>query len=208
MYLSLRQRKPYVFGADKWRVIPFEGRVKTAVDRTADVFVQLPGFLAQLDLRNADPDNSANSALEKKASFLKTELDGIKIGGRKHVVKRYNTEPLNSTHVEKELRETAQIIILSESPVLRRDRLLDYHHEIIDLCASLLAQALLFTEQNIGNLHIRTVFSLQVVAAYTPSLKQREEAVAILQRWKVLVGPGLLKAAIGAGLYINIPSKK
>jgi hypothetical protein len=208
VYLSLRQRKPYVFGADKWRVIPFEGRVKTAVDRTADVFVQLPGLLAQLDLRNAGPDNNANFELERKASILKTQLDWIKTGGRKHVVKRYNTEPPNSTHIEKELRETAQIIILSEIPEIRRDRHLDYHHEMIDLCASLLAQALLFTERNIGSLHMRTVFSLQVVEAYSPSVKQREEAVAILQRWKVLIGAGLMKAAIGVGLYINIPSKK
>jgi hypothetical protein len=208
VYLSLKQRKPDVLGADKWRVIPFEGRVKTAVDRTADIFVQLPGLLAQVDLRSASPDNSASIALERKALILKTQLDGIKTGGRKHLVKRYNTEPLNSTHVEKELRETAQIIILSEIPELRTDPHLDYYHEVIDLCASLLAQALLFTEPTIGSLHMRTVFSLQVVGAYSPSLEQREEAAAILQRWKVLVGPGLLKAALGAGLYINTPSKK
>ena len=208
MYLSLKQRKPDVLGADKWRVIPFEGRVKTAVDRTADIFVQLPGLLAQVDLRSASPDNSASIALERKALILKTQLDWIKTGGRKHVVKRYNTEPLNSAHIEKELRATAQIIILSEIPSLRADRDLDYHHEMIDLCASLLAQALLITEQNIGSLHMRTVFSLQVVEAYSPRLKQREEAVTILQRWKGLVGAGLLKAAIGRGPYINIPSKK
>jgi hypothetical protein len=204
VYLSLRLRKPYVFGEDIWRVIPFEGRVKTAVDRTADVFVQLPLLLSQLDLRKAaGSDNSANFELERKALILKTQLDWIKTGGRKHrVVKRYNTEPLNSTHIEKELRETAQIILLSEIPGLRANPDLDYHHEMIDLCASLLDQALWITEQNIGSLHMRTVVSLQVVEAYSPCLKQREEAVAILQMWQVLLGAGLLKAAIGAGLYI------
>jgi hypothetical protein len=204
----MRLRKSYVFGEEKWRVIPFEGRVKTAVDRTADVFVQLPGLLSQLDLRNAGSDNSPNFELERKAMILKTRLDWIKTGGRKHVVKRYNTEPPNSTHIEKELRETAQIILLSEIPELRGDCHLDYHHEMIDLCASLLAQALLFTEQNIGSLHMRTVFSIQVVEAHSPSLKQREEAVAILQRWKVFLRTGLLKAVIEAGPYINNPSEK
>jgi hypothetical protein len=209
----LRLRKPYIFGEDIWRVIPFEGRVKTMVDRTADIFVQLPRLLSQADLRKAAGlDNRATFELEREALLLKTRLDWIKTGARKHVVKHYNTEPLNSTHVEKELRETAHIILSSEFPGLREDPDLDYHHEMVDSCASLLDQALLITEKNITSLHMRTLFSLQVVEAYSPSLKQREEAVAILQRWRVLLRAGLLKSAIAEGLYIrpsrNILSKK
>jgi len=238
VYLALRLRKSYIFGEEKWRMIPFEGRVKTAVDRTADVFVQLPGLLSQLDLRNTRSDNSSNFELERKSMRLKAQLDGIRFAmsplkkdrfgndeaaencpgtavlskTERYRVKHYNTELPNSTVMEKELRETAQIILLSEITELRGDRHFHYHSEMIDLCASILDQALLIKEQSICNIHLRSLFSLKVVANCSPSLKQREEAVTILQRWKVLIGAGLIRASIGDSLYWspfgNTPSKR
>lgn len=203
MYLCLRMRKPYVFGEEIWRVVPFEGRARTMVNRAAEVFVQLPRLLYQADLRKAaGSDNRANFELEKKASLLIKRLDWIN-QGRKHVVKDNTAK---SSQLE-EMKETARIILLSEFPGLREEPDLNDHRELIDSCASLLDQALLigFEEQSVYSLQMRTVFSLQVVEAYSPSLKQRETAVTILQRWRSLLKGGLLKSAIGGGLYIRAP---
>jgi hypothetical protein len=232
----LRLRKSYVFGEEPWRIIPFEGRVKTAVDRTADVFVQLPHLLSQIDLRNTRSENSSNFELERKTLMLKAQLDGIGMDIERdrrrkdeaakecpetsvfsrtasYRVKGYNIELPNSTAIEKDLRETAQIILCLEITQLSGDPHFHYHYEMIDLCASILKQALLTTESRIYHLNMRPLFALKVVAAYSPSLKQREEAIAIMQRWRVLLRKaGLVRSSIEEGVYWspfgNIPYKK
>jgi hypothetical protein len=184
----------------------------------------LPNLLSRID----SSDNTARFELKNQALRLKAQLDAIELdtlpsnidmygndeAGEEyaetsmlsktdqHGVKHNNPEPSQDTIVERELRESGQIVLLSEITQLRRNRDFYYHYEMINKCTSILNQARSIKGQTICARHMRYFFPLKVVAESSPDLEQREKAEAILQRWKGLGGmTGMMKASIEDPLY-------